>query len=89
MVKKHLERRKASPFTLERLGDEGWTEDVMASYYSRYWTRVKSGPQLMAEKVLVFDLLEEVVEDQTRKDQFVSSKDRQGKVLFSLSQFEG
>ena len=44
---------------------------------------------MLTDRVVVYDLLEEVVIDQTTKDQFVTTKERRGKILFSLQQYEG
>ena len=63
MVRRYLKGQNAKPFTLEALGEDNWVDDVMNSYYSFQWTRVKSSQQLTAGKVVTFDMLEDVVAD--------------------------
>ena len=62
---------------------------MVDSYYNRLWSRVKSSQQLTAERVVTFDMLEDVVADQTSRTMHTPGKGVSGKTLFSLQQFEG
>ena len=88
-MRRHLKGHKAEPFSLEALGDDNWVEDVMDSYYNCEWSRVKSDKQLTAERVVTFDMLEDVVVDQTSRTMHTLGRAVTGKTLFSLRQFEG
>ena len=81
-------KRKWDPFELGSLGAEGWAAEMAENYRNLKWTRLKSASQLQANKVVLHDLLDDILQDQTTRTMAVASKGTYGKVLFSLDKFE-
>ena len=87
MIGTQLKNKKAEPFELSRLGEEKWTEKVMDSYYRKKWTRVKNGTHLESNLIRTYDLLEDIVADQTSKSEIEKKKSQRGKILFSIPDY--